>query len=196
MAGAATTSRAPWWVDLLKTTGVATAVLASLMVAVGYIGKQSCDTLLPRIAAFIDVQAKATEQNADNVATLAEAQSQSAEEHAAMLLSLRTIAENQNEITERFVETLSLASDERKTLMDANTTLQQVLAQREVEHQHQTEALKELLSLVQSAHTMMNGVPELREQELEVLNKIQVGIEQLAAQVQAANGEVEPAEPE
>lgn len=73
------------------------------------------------------------------------------------------------------------AETTRQTMMVGIQLVQQRLEQREVEHQRQQEILDQLLDHIEKAYLMMAETPKQREEMIEILNEIKIGIDKLVS---------------
>jgi hypothetical protein len=80
------------------------------------------------------------------------------------------------------------ASKEHEAMLASLKSLLSGLDESHVEHEGQTASIDNLLRLIESAVATMSVVPGQRQQQLELLDQINVGIEELKTSIDFGNG--------
>lgn len=185
---------------LLNSTlkqGGALALFALIMLlgvgtGIAYVGKATCDALVPEATNYLRAAAELDKQNAKNVEQIAEAMTRATQEHSLLMAA---ITENQNGIEKRFSETSSEATLQRTEMLKATGLLAETLETRHQEHVAQEAILSQLLALIERATKQMEKVPGQREEALRIqieslalLRKIEIAINKMSAEIREASG--------
>jgi len=104
---------------------------------------------------------------------------------APVVTSYVTAAKSLEEENAKTIKTISdaqaSAESTRQTIMVGIQLVQQRLEQRAGEHEAQQKALDKLLQQIDAAYKMMAETPAQREEMIQVLNEIKMGIDKLVA---------------